>query len=64
MRSKAEVGESKQGSASRRRLIFLVGASGDDLDRVSRQRPLGCPRLIPWRVHPHVAFFLGDQDHI
>jgi hypothetical protein len=25
---------------------------------------LECPRLIPWRVHPHVAFFLGDQDHI
>jgi hypothetical protein len=40
MRFKAEVGESKQGSASRSRLIFLVGTSGDDLERVIRQRPL------------------------
>jgi hypothetical protein len=40
MRSKAEVGESKQGSASRSRSIFLVGTPGDDLDRVIRQRPL------------------------
>jgi hypothetical protein len=64
MRSKAEVGESKQGSTSRSGLIFLVGTPGDDLHRVIRQRPLECPRLIPWRAHPHVAFFLGDQDHI
>jgi hypothetical protein len=38
MRSKAEVGESKQGSASCSRLIFLVGTPGDDLERVIRQR--------------------------
>jgi len=25
---------------------------------------LQCPRLIRWPAHPHVAFFLGDQDHI
>src|ERR1700739_1533738 len=62
MRSKAEVGESKQGSASRSRVIFLVGTPGDDLERIIRQRPSQRPRLIPWRAHPHVAFFLGDQD--
>jgi hypothetical protein len=32
MRSKAEVGESKQGSASRSRFIFLVDTTRDDLD--------------------------------
>jgi hypothetical protein len=36
MRSNAEVGESKQGSASCSRLIFLVGTPGDDLERVIR----------------------------
>jgi hypothetical protein len=36
MRSKAEVSESKQGSASRSGLIFLVGTPGDDLHRVIR----------------------------
>src|ERR1700731_3729859 len=37
MRSKAEVGESKQGSASCSRLIFLVGPPGDDLERARRR---------------------------
>ena len=63
MRSKAEVGESKQGSASCSRLIFLVGPPGDDLERVIRQRPLQRPRLIPWRAHPDVALLVGRQDH-
>jgi hypothetical protein len=40
MRSKAEVGESKQGLASSSRLIFLVGTPGDDPQGVIRQRPL------------------------
>jgi hypothetical protein len=40
MRSKAEFGESKQGSASRSRAIFLVYPTGDDLERVIGQRPL------------------------
>jgi hypothetical protein len=40
MRSKAEVGGSKQGSASRSDLILLVGTPGDDLERVIRQRSL------------------------
>jgi hypothetical protein len=35
MRSKAEVGESKQGSASRSRLIFLVGPPGTILSASS-----------------------------
>jgi hypothetical protein len=51
MRSKADVGEDKQGSASRSRLVFLVGTPRDDLERV--MKPLQCPRLIPWRAHPH-----------
>ena len=59
MRSKAEVGESKQGSASSSRLIFLVGTTGDNLERVIRQRSLQRLRLIPRRAHPDVAL----QDH-
>jgi hypothetical protein len=35
MRSKAEVGESKQGSAPRSGLIFLVGTPGDVLSASS-----------------------------
>src|SRR6202035_4514637 len=54
MRSKAEVGKSKQGSASCSRLIFLVGTPGDDLE---------CPRLIPWRAHPDVTLLGSRQDH-
>jgi hypothetical protein len=37
---------------SRRRPIFLVGTTGDDLERVIRQRSLQRHRLIPWRSHP------------
>src|SRR6202035_5229440 len=54
MRSKAEVGKSKQGSASCSRLIFLVGTPGDDLE---------CPRLIPWRAHPDITLLVRRQDH-
>jgi hypothetical protein len=28
-----------------------------------RQRPLQRLRFIPWRSHPHVALFVGSQDH-
>jgi hypothetical protein len=63
MRSKAEVGESKQGSASRSRLIFLVGTPGDDLERVIRQRPVQRPRLILRCPHPNVALLILRQDH-
>jgi hypothetical protein len=63
MRSKAEVGESKQGSASRSGLIFLVGTPGDDLERVIGQWPLECPRLIPRRAHPDGTLLVRRQDH-
>src|ERR1700759_4641697 len=63
MCSKAEVGESKQGLASRSRLIFLVGTLGDDLERVIRQQPLQRPRLIPSRAHPDVTLLVRRQDH-
>jgi hypothetical protein len=48
---------------SRRRLIFLVDAARDDLQRIIRQRPLQRLGLIPRRAHPHVALFIGRQDH-
>jgi hypothetical protein len=37
---------------SRRRLIYLVGTRGNDLERVIRQGSLQRHRLIPWRSHP------------
>jgi hypothetical protein len=43
--------------------IFLVRAPHDDLDCISRQRSLQRLRFIPWRTHPYVALFVGDQDH-
>jgi hypothetical protein len=51
------------GGSSCRRLIFLVSPTGDDLERVIRQRALPRLRLIPWRSHPHVPLFIGRQDH-
>jgi hypothetical protein len=47
MRSKAELGESKQGSASCSRLIFLVDAARHDHQGIIRQRPLQRLRLVP-----------------
>jgi hypothetical protein len=47
----------------RRRLISLVGTTGNDLERVIRQWPLQRLRLIPWRAHPDVTLLIGRQDH-
>ena len=49
--------------ASCRSLIFLVGTTGDDLQRVIRQWPLQRPSLIPGRAYPDVAFYpFHDRD--
>ena len=63
MRSKADI-PMVRSARKLGRPIFLVDATGDDFERDIRQRTLQQLRLIPWRAHPHVAFFLGDQDHI
>jgi hypothetical protein len=44
-------------------LVFLALATRHDLQRIVRQRPLQRLRLIPWRAHPDVSFFVGRQDH-
>ena len=46
-----------------RRAILFVGPAHDDPERVIRQWPLQRLRFIPWRPHPHVALFVGQQDH-
>ena len=42
--------------------IFLIGATGDDLQRIVGQRPLQRLRFIPWRAHPDVSLFFARQD--
>jgi len=42
--------------ASRRGLIFLVGTTSNNLERVILQWPLQRFRFVPRRAHPHVAF--------
>jgi len=49
--------------ASRRRLVFLVRTTRDDLQSIVCQRPLQRFRLIPWRAHPDVALLIRCQDH-
>jgi hypothetical protein len=56
-------GRCREENESRRRLILLVDATGDNLQRVIRQRPLQGLRLVPWRANPHVALFGGREDH-
>jgi hypothetical protein len=48
---------------SRRRAVFLIGATRDDPQSGIRQWPLQGPRLVPGRTQPHVAFFVGRQDY-
>src|ERR1700675_2497073 len=45
------------------RLIFLVHSTGDDLERVIRQRSLQRLGFIPRRSHPDVALLVGRQDY-
>jgi hypothetical protein len=45
------------------RLVFLVGAARNDLQRVVRQRALQRLGFIPGRTQPHVALFIRVQDH-
>jgi anaerobic selenocysteine-containing dehydrogenase len=41
----------------------LFEATGDDLERVIRQRPLQRLRFIPGRPHPDVTLLVRRQDH-
>jgi hypothetical protein len=43
--------------------ILLVGPRTTILKRVIRELPLERPCLILWCPHPHVALFIGRQDH-
>jgi hypothetical protein len=43
--------------------IFLIGAAGNDLQRVVRQRPLQSLGFVSRRSHPDVALFLGGKNH-
>jgi hypothetical protein len=43
-------------------LVFLVGAAGDDPDRIVGQRSLQVLGLIPRRPHPDVALLVVLQD--
>jgi len=42
--------------------VLLVSTWRDDPQRVARQRPLQCPRLIPKRTHPDVMLFFWRED--
>jgi hypothetical protein len=48
---------------SRRRAVFLIGATRHDPQRVVRQWSLQGLRLVPRRTHPHITFFVGRQDY-
>ena len=48
---------------SRRRAVFLIGATRHDPQSVIRQWPLQGLGLVPRRAHPHIAFFVGRQDY-
>jgi hypothetical protein len=41
----------------------LCVTAHDDPERIIRQRSLQRLRFIPRCAHPHVAFFIGNQDH-
>jgi hypothetical protein len=43
-------------------LIFLVGPTGDNLQRIIRQRPLHGFRIVPRCSHPNIALLVGRQD--
>src|SRR5580704_13376581 len=47
----------------RRRLVFLVGAAHDNLQRMVGERALQRLRLIPWSAHPDVTFLLSRKDY-
>jgi hypothetical protein len=48
---------------SRCKLVFLIGAAGDDLQSIIRRRTLQRLRVIPRRPHPDVALFVRGHDH-
>jgi hypothetical protein len=43
--------------------IFFVGPPRYNPQRIVRQRPLQRLCLVPRRAHPHIALFIGCQDH-
>jgi hypothetical protein len=43
-------------------LIFLIDSAPDYPQRMICQRPLQRLGFIPWRTHPHIAFFIGRQN--
>ena len=45
------------------RLVFLIGAAHDDLERIIGQWTLQRLRLLPGRAHPDIPFLLGREDH-
>jgi hypothetical protein len=49
-------GASNLDQLSRRCLIFLVGPTRDNPERIIWQRPLQSLGLIPWRAHPDIEF--------
>jgi len=53
----------KEQRISRCKLVFLIGAAGDDLQSIIRRRTLQRLRLIPRRPHPDVALFVRGHDH-
>jgi hypothetical protein len=49
-------------TCSRRRLVFLIGATGDDFQCIVGQRPLQRLRLVPRSAHPDIALLIAGQD--
>ena len=58
----ASAGPRKRHSVSRCCHVFFVCSSGDDPDRIVRQRPLQRLCLIPWGAHPNIALLIRHQD--